>query len=198
MRTALGALGALAAAAVLTGAVPALAQAASGPPGVTARDGSHDFDFLIGDWKARLRQRVDPLTGSDKWTEYEGYSRTHKLLGTAANLEDFKVDDAKDGLHKHAQTLRLYNPASHQWSLYLADMDKGTLGLPATVGGWVDGRIEAYDYEDWKGRWIFVRYVWTPGGPNHCHFEQAFSTDGGKTWEANWILDLTREGTEQG
>ena len=25
-----------------------------------------------------------------------------------------------------------------------------------------------------------------------CHFEQAFSDDGGKTWETNWIATDTR------
>jgi hypothetical protein len=135
-----------------------------------------------------------PLTGSTKWVEYEGTSKTHKIPGSDANWEEFKVDAAKEDLHKRGQTLRLYNPASHQWNIYLVDTAKGTLGLPPTVGGFVDGRIELFDYEDWKGRWIFVRYVWTPVSPTKAHFEQSFSTDGGKTWEANWILDLTREG----
>ena len=180
--------------ALLVAAGSARAQAAAaGPPGASTRDGSHDFDFLIGDWKAHLKQLVDPLTGSTTWREYDGYSRTHKLLDSNANFEDFKVDDARDDLHKHAQTLRLYNPASHQWNIYLVDVDKGTLGLPPTVGEYVDGRLELYDYEDWKGRWTLVRYVWSHSGATTAHFEQSFSTDAGKTWEVNWICDLTRD-----
>ena len=194
MTKAIGRFCALAAATLLLShAVPA--RAAEGPPGVSARDGSHDFDFLIGDWKAHLKQLADPLTGSTKWVEYEGISQTHKIPGSNANWEEFKVDAAKEDLHKHGQTLRLYNPASHQWNIYLVDVDKGTLGLPPTVGGKVGDHIELFDYEELKGRWIFVRYVWTPSGPDKAHFEQSFSTDGGKTWEPNWILDLTREGS---
>ena len=184
------------AAAVLVAAAagPIQAQPAPvGPPGASTRDGSHDFDFLIGDWKAHLKQLVDPLTGSTTWREYDGYSRTHKLLGSNANFEDFKVDDPRDNLHKHAQTLRLYNPASHQWNIYLVDVDKGALGLPPTVGEYVDGRLELYDYEDWRGRWTLVRYVWSHTGETAAHFEQSFSTDAGKTWEVNWICDLSRD-----
>src|SRR6185369_5463381 len=170
MTKAIGRFCALAAASLLLShAVPA--RAAEGPPGVSARDGSHDFDFLIGDWKAHLKQLVDPLTGSTKWVEYEGISQTHKIPGSNANWEEFKVDAAKEDLHKHGQTLRLYNPASHQWNIYLVDVDKGTLGLPPTVGGKFGDHIELFDYEELKGRWIFVRYVWTPGGPDKAHFE---------------------------
>jgi hypothetical protein len=28
--------------------------------------------------------------------------------------------------------------------------------------------------------------------PTSAHFEQAFSEDGGKTWEVNWIANITR------
>jgi len=86
------------------------AQAQPSPPGFSARDGTHDFDFLIGDWKAHLKQLVDPLTGSTKWVEYEGTSKTHKIPGSDANWEEFKVDAAKEDLHKRGQTLRLYIP----------------------------------------------------------------------------------------
>ena len=27
---------------------------------------------------------------------------------------------------------------------------------------------------------------------NSAHFEESYSTDGGKTWEVNWITDQTR------
>ena len=54
-------------------AIPAHAQ--TPPPSVAAmvasteRDGSHDFDFLIGDWKAHVRRLPDRLVGSTKWIE---------------------------------------------------------------------------------------------------------------------------------
>jgi hypothetical protein len=178
---------------LLSASAPVHAQPAPAAPAAAAeRDGSHDFDFLIGDWKARLRKLEKPLSGSNSWIEYEGISRTHKVLDTNANFEEFEVDGGKPGLHLKGQTLRLYNPETHEWSIYLIYADKGQLGLPPTVGKFRNGVGELYDMEVWNGRTILVRYQWNPnnGAP---HFEQAFSMDGGKSWEVNWICDLVRE-----
>jgi hypothetical protein len=189
------ALGAAAAIALLSIAAPTWAQPA-GAPRLSQRDGSHDFDFLLGDWKAHVKRLPDRLVGSTAWIEYDGISRHHPVLGSSANFEEFEVDspNAPKGAlaHIRAQTLRLYNPDSHQWSIYGLDVDKGTLGLPATIGQFTDGVGELFDYEDWKGRMVLVRYQWTHTGKDHAHMEQAFSPDGGKTWEVNWICDLTR------
>ena len=87
--------------------------------------------------------------------------------------------------------LRLYNPQFHQWSLNFANSTDGTLSAP-TVGEFKNGRGEFYDQELFNGKTIFVRFVISDITPNSCHFEQAFSDDGGKTWEVNWIATDTR------
>jgi hypothetical protein len=167
-------------------------------PALPQHDGAHDFDFLLGDWKAHVKRLPDRLVGSTRWIEYDGVSRHHPVLGSSANFEEFEVDspNAPPGAvaHIRAQTLRLYDPVSHQWSIFGIDVDKGSLGLPATIGQFHDGIGEFFDYEDWKGRMVLVRYQWTHTGQNHAHMEQAFSPDGGRTWEVNWICDLSREG----
>src|SRR5207253_7730383 len=108
----------------------------SGIPATAAppRDGAHDFDFLIGNWKAHVRRLPDRLIGSTTWVEYDGISNHKKILDSNANFEEFEVDNPEKHLHIKAQTLRLYNPDSHQWSIYLVDVDKGTLDLPPVVG----------------------------------------------------------------
>lgn len=156
------------------------------------RDGAHDFDFLIGDWKAHVRRLPDRLTGSNNWIEYDGISRHKKILDSNANFEEFEVDGHGKGQHIKAQTLRLYNPDSHQWSIYLVDVDKGVLGTPPVVGQFTDHRGEFYDQEDYKGRSILVRYMWFDISPQSARMEQSFSADGGKSWEVNWICELTR------
>ena len=41
---------------------------------------------------------------------------------------------------------------------------------------------------------IRVRFTWSKMTPASAHWEQAFSPDGGKTWETNWIMDMQRVG----
>jgi len=167
--------------------------AASAEPAISAaqHDGAHDFDFLIGDWKAHVRRLPERLTGSTDWVEYDGISNHKKLFGSNSNLEEFEVDNATKGLHIKAQTLRLYNPVSHQWSIYLVDVDRGTLSLPPVVGQFTGRRGEFYDQEEYKGRSILVRYVWLDISPHAARMEQSFSDDGGKSWEVNWICELS-------
>ena len=173
--------------------IAARAQEAFTPP-PTGPDGARDFDFLIGSWKVHLRRRLDPLTGSNTWVDYDGTSVTRHVLDSNANLEAFDVDSPARHLHIHGETLRLYDIKTHQWSIYLLDVTKGTLGLPATVGGFADGRGAFFDQEQWRGCWIYVRYTWAHRYPGEAHMEQSFSTDGGKTWEVNWVCELTRVG----
>lgn len=167
-------------------------QATANPANLPQRDGSHDFDFLIGDWKAHVRRLPDRLNNSNTWVEYNGISNHKKILDSNANFEEFDVTSTDGKLHIKAQTLRLYNPVSRQWSIYLVDVDNGTLSLPPVVGQFTANRGEFYDQEDFKGRAILVRYVWLNISHNSARMEQAFSPDGGKTWEVNWICELSR------
>ena len=168
------------------------AQTASNPVNLPQRDGSHYFDFLIGNWKAHVRRLPDRLNNSDTWVEYDGISNHKKILDSNANFEEFDVTSTDKKLHIKAQTLRLYNPASRQWSIYLVDVDNGTLGLPPVVGSFTGNRGEFFDEEDFKGRAILVRYMWLNISPQAARMEQSFSPDGGKTWEVNWICELSR------
>ena len=162
------------------------------PAHLPQRDGSHDFDFLIGDWKAHVRRLPDRLNDSSVWVEYAGISNHKKILDSNSNFEEFAVTSTDKKLHIKAQTLRLYNPVSHQWSIYLVDVDNGTLGLPPVVGQFTGNRGEFYDQEEYKGRAILVRYMWLNISPQSARMEQSFSPDGGKTWEVNWICELSR------
>ncbi len=150
----------------------------------TERDGQHDFDFEIGTWKTHLSRLLHPLTGSTTWVEYEGTTVVRKVWNGRANLLELTADGPAG--HFEGLNVRLYNPQSHQWSLNFANSKGGAMSQP-TIGEFKNGRGEFFDQETLDGRAIFVRFVISDITPNSCRFEQAFSDDGGKTWEVNWI-----------
>jgi hypothetical protein len=154
--------------------------------------GQHDFDFEIGTWKTHLSRLLHPLTGSTTWVEYDGTSVVRKVWNGQDNLLELKADGPAG--HFEGLSLRLYNPQSRQWSLNFASSSGGIMSQP-TIGGFKNGRGEFYDQETLNGRAIYVRFVISKITPNSCRFEQAFSEDGGKTWEVNWIATDTRVAT---
>ncbi len=158
------------------------------------RDGQHDFDSLVGSWKIHLKRRQHPLTGSNTWVEFDGTVVARKVWDGRAELEEFEVDGSTG--HMEGLALRLYNPETHQWSLYWATSKVGAIAGPPQVGGFKDGRGEFFCQDTLNGRAILIRWVWSDMTTNSPHFEQSFSDDGGKTWEVNWITNQTRVNAE--
>ena len=156
---------------------------------ISAHAAEHDFDFEIGTWKTQVKRRLHPLTGSNSWVEMNGITTVRNVLNGRANLVELIADGSAG--HFEGISLRLYNPQSHQWSLNFSNAADGTLS-EATIGEFKDGRGEFYSQEPYNGRMIFVRFVITPLTADSIRFEQAFSDDGGKTWEVNWIATDTR------
>ena len=171
--------------------VPAFPQAAS-PAAVQPKkwhDGQHDFDWQLGTWKIHMSRLQHPLTGSTTWTELDGTVVVRKVWDGRANLAEI-VADGPSG-HLEFLSMRLYDPTAHQWSLNFANTKGGTLGVPL-IGEFKDGRGEFYDQEPFNGRTILVRFVFETLSADSTRDEQAFSADGGKTWEVNWINTQTR------
>ena len=154
-----------------------------------ARDGQHDFDFEIGTWKTHISRLLHPLSGSSSWVEYDGTSVVRKVWDGRANLLELEVSGPSG--HIEALSLRLYDAGAHQWSLNFSNSSVGTLGTP-TVGEFRNGRGEFYDQETVGDRVVWVRFLITDITADSCHFEQAFSIDGGRSWEVNWIATDTR------
>jgi hypothetical protein len=163
--------------------------AASDPGTRAEHDGRQDFDFEIGSWKTHVSRLQHPLTGSNTWTQYDGTTVVRRVWDGRANLLELEVDGPAG--HLELLSFRLYNPQSHQWSLNVASSRTGVLGVP-TIGQFKNGRGEFFDQETFNGRAILVRFIVSDITASSCHFEQAFSADGGKTWEVNWIANDTR------
>jgi hypothetical protein len=159
-----------------------------------ARDGQHDFDFELGSWTIHLKRLMHPLTGSTSWVEFDGTSVTRKVWNGRSQIEEFETDSPAVG-HIEGLTLRTYDPQTHQWRLYWANSKNGIMD-PPQVGQFQNGVGKFYATDTLNGKPIMVRFVWSKTTTNSPHFEQAYSGDGGETWEVNWITDQTRAKTE--
>jgi hypothetical protein len=156
---------------------------------VRNHDPQKDFDFYFGTWKVRNRKLKERLKGSNEWEEFESRVVARRVWGGKANMDEYEADSPSG--HIQGMTVRLYNPKTQQWSLYWANSANGTLDVPL-IGSFKDGRGEFYDQEFFEGRSIYVRFVWSDITPKSFRWEQAFSADGGKTWEVNWIMEMTK------
>jgi hypothetical protein len=178
----------------LAPAVPSHADAPVRPPRVAppppTRDGVHDFDYAFGVWKEHTTRLKSPLTGSTTWFEADGVSIVRPLLGGRANLVEYEGDGPAG--HLTLVSIRTYDPHAHQWSLNFSTPDRGALWPTWMVGEFQGGRGEFYSIDDIDGRKILVRFTMIPISATAHRSEQAFSGDGGKTWELNWINEYTR------
>jgi hypothetical protein len=158
---------------------------------VERHDGQHDFDFALGKWTTHIRRLAHPLSGSSVWTEAQGTVTARPVWGGRAHLEEVEAD----GVNGHIESLCLflYDPVAHQWNLTFGGGKSGELSLPPSVGEFRNGRGEFYDQETYEGRAILARVAWFDVAPNSHRFEQAFSDDGGRTWEINMTAQLTRK-----
>jgi hypothetical protein len=159
-------------------------------PDSSGRDGSRDFDFNIGRWHTHIRRLLNPLTGSANWIVIDGTVVVRKVWDGRAQLEEIEADGPKG--HWEGLTLFLYNPEAHQWSMHYSNSGDGNMETPS-IGEFKNGRGEFYDQETYRGRAVLVRGVWSDITANSHRFEISFSDDGGKTWEPNFIADLTRD-----
>lgn len=162
------------------------------PSETTARNGQRDFDFEIGTWTTSVSVLRNPLSGAaPDWAKYQGTSVVRPLLGGRSNFVELSVHSPTGTIE--GGSLRLYNPKTRQWSLNFANLLNGMLTAPVygTFDG--DGRGLFYGQDMLDGRAILVRFVIKRVSKTEAHFEQAYSADGGVTWETNWVaIDTLR------
>ena len=159
------------------------------PAPAETRDGTHDFDFDLGRWHTHSTRLMHPLAGAKDWIELDGETDVTPLWGGKGNLAEYKAQGPNGPLELIA--IRIYNPRTRQWAINFATPGVGTFGTPG-VGEVQDGRMTFYDQEDFAGRQIWVRFQIWPIDRDHARSEQAFSADGGKSWEVNWVNSYTR------
>ena len=151
-----------------------------------------DFDFLHGEWNVHNRRLRERLAGSDEWDEFEATTVARPILDGLANEDEFRTD--YDGGFV-GMSFRFFDPASGQWSIYWADSRHPALLLEPPVIGSFSGNVGVFECDDtFDGRPIRVRYTWSAVTTATPRWEQAFSEDGGESWETNWMAEFRRAG----
>jgi hypothetical protein len=157
----------------------------------SATPGVHDFDFLVGQWRVHHRTLKERLANSHEWIEFEGTLVNQPLMGGYSNVDDTVFE--KPGAPFRGVALRSLDSKTQQWSIWWLD-SRTPMGPvdPPMRGGFRDGVGTFYADETFNGKPVRTRFLWTKITPTSCHWEQAYSPDGGKTWETNWVQDIVR------
>jgi hypothetical protein len=152
------------------------------------RDGARDFDFWMGSWKVRNRYLRERLKGSRDWLEFEATSEARPLSGVLGNQDEFRTEH--DGGFV-GMSFRFFDPKTEKWAIYWADSRRPGVLDPPVLGSF-SGDVGIFEGEDtFEGTPILVRFVWSGITTPTPRWEQAFSEDGGETWETNWVMDFT-------
>jgi len=166
------------------------ASAAAPMQGETMTDHAHDFDFLIGHWKVHHWRLKDRLANSHEWVEFEGASSLVMTMDGKGTMDDNYI--GLPGGPYRAMGIRGYDPKTQTWAIWWLDARNPHSIEPPVIGNFQNG-VGTFEGDDtFGGKPIRVRFTWSRITPTSAHWEQAFSADGGKSWETNWRMDLTR------
>jgi hypothetical protein len=177
-------------AALLAAALPATAFATE-TPAMDHDTGVHDFDFFFGTWAVKHRVLKERLKNSKEWIAFTGTCHAVPTMGGAGNMDDNVI--AKPDITYRAMTVRTYDAKTKLWAIWWFDgrNPHGPVD-PPMKGSFKDGVGTFYADDKWEGTPVKVRFLWSDISKATCRWEQAFSTDGGQTWEVNWVMECTR------
>jgi hypothetical protein len=163
-------------------------QPAQGETAMT--DHAHDFDFLVGKWHVRHHRLKARLAGSHEWEDFDGTSQMWMTMDGQGTFDDNYIG-IPSGPYR-AVGIRGYDPKTQTWAIWWLDgRNPHTLEKPV-IGNFQNG-IGIFETDDIQnGKHVIVRFTWSHITHTSAHWEQAFSPDGGKTWEMNWAMELTR------
>jgi len=159
------------------------------PPGYSTKrtGGVHDFDYFAGAWTTHQHRLKARGVGSTEWEDFPATLCMTLYLGGMATVDELYMP-TKDlaGL-----TLRTFDSAKRQWSIYWVSSVTGKLDPVPVVGGFEGKHGKFYAVDEDSGRPIKVRFTWNKIDQDHARWEQAFSYDN-RTWETNWTADFER------
>jgi hypothetical protein len=148
-----------------------------------------DFDGLLGRWAVRHRRLKCRLSDCHDWEEFGGSSEIWSTLGGLGNVDD-NVLELPSGSYR-AMTMRAFNEKTRQWSIWWLDARHPVIE-PPVHGGFSNGVGTFIGDDVFEGRPIKVRFQWSKIAAHSAQWDQAFSADGGATWETNWLMEFNR------
>ena len=148
-----------------------------------------DFDFFMGSWTVRNRYLGERLRGSEDWQEFEATSEARPLPGVLGNEDEFRTE-ALGGFV--GMSFRFFDPEAERWSIYWADSRRPGVLDPPVFGAFANGSGVFEGTDVLAGKPILVRFTWTNLDTGAPRWEQAFSGDGGESWELNWVMEFAR------
>ena len=144
----------------------------------------HDFDFNMGHWSTRIRAVMNPLSAPNVWSNLQGTHVVYRVWGDWADIGQLEVDGP--GGHIEDMALRLYDRKTHQWRVYFANSDSGTL-QPPMVGEFKNNVGTFVFLDEMEGKTVLVRNIWSDITAKSCHQDWSISADGGRTWVSTWV-----------
>ncbi|HEY4083455.1 MAG TPA: NIPSNAP family protein [Burkholderiaceae bacterium] len=157
-----------------------------GAPRYIGRPG--DFDFLVGRWSVRNRRLMTRLRGNTSdWREFDAMIEAWSHMGGQVSFDEIHFES--EGFS--GATMRSLDMQTKQWSIYWINSRSGKV-FPPVQGGWCGARGEFYGVDEDDGRTVLVRFVWERVSANALRWTQAFSIDGGRSWEDNWRMEMSR------
>ena len=146
-----------------------------------------DFDFERGAWSVLHRRLRSRLCGSSDWITETGTCVGYALAGGVLSVDEF--DFPSTGTK--ACSVRSLDPAAQRWTIHWTTSERG--GLLSPVHGGFDGETGVFFGYDVEGVTpVLTRFIWSGTSGAQPSWEQAFSTDGGASWETNWTMQFSR------
>lgn len=146
-----------------------------------------DFDFLTGEWTIENRRLKTPNTND--WDEFGGEATIFGFLDGIGSLEELRIPARNFA----GMGLRLLDIDNGVWNDYWVNAKNPVLSVPGLQGQFENGVGSFTAEEESDGKKSIVRGVWDQITPNSCRWFQSSSTDGGKTWLDNWIMQWRRK-----
>lgn len=148
-----------------------------------------DFDFLAGSWTIKNRRLTTRWVGSDDWELFDGDATCWTVLGGLGSIEELRIPAGQP----RGLGIRLLDTDKGLWSDHWVGSGQGVI-VPSPMWGEFNNGVGTFIATDDRDGDIAIhsRGVWDRITATSCRWHQAFSRDGGATWEDNWFMDWTR------